>query len=62
MRNRKHFPCTFEKACHVKYLVGVLGYSLTEAAIRQELNVGTVSHIIHGRRFRDAKAMPPSDE
>jgi hypothetical protein len=56
---KKSFPCTFDKACYVLYLVRICGYSLTEAAIRAELNVGTVSHVVHGRRFPNATASPP---
>jgi len=57
MRNR-HFPCTFLKACHALWAVHVKGWSLTKAAIVIELNVGTVSHVIHRRRFPSAYPVP----
>lgn len=60
MRKKKRFPCTLMKACYVKYLVQVRGHSMTEAAILAELNVGTVSHVIHGHRFPMAQPLPPS--
>lgn len=53
---KKRFPLTFLKACYVKWLVNK-GFSLTHAAIYCGLNVGTVSHVIHNRRFPGA---PPS--
>ena len=56
---KKSFPCTFEKACFVKFLVIVLGYTQTEAAIIAELNVGTVSHVIRGHRFPHATPVAP---
>ena len=52
------FPCTNLKAGHVKFLVN-LGFSLTHAAIYTALNVGTVSHVIRGKRFRDVPPIPP---
>ncbi|MEQ8369199.1 MAG: hypothetical protein RIC83_00850 [Alphaproteobacteria bacterium] len=60
MRNKKTFPCTLIKACNVLYYVRICGYSLTEAAIRAELNVGTVCHIVHRRRFPMAEPIPPA--
>lgn len=58
MRLRKSFPCNFTKACHVLWAVHVQGLSQTAAAILLELNVGTVNHIIHGRRFQGAYPVP----
>lgn len=55
---RKNFPCTFEKACYVRWAVHELGMSQTEAAIVLGLNVGTVCHIVHGRRFPTAFPTP----
>lgn len=55
---RERFPCTFLKACYVKWAVLVMGWSLTQAAIRVQLNVGTVSHIVRGRRFPNAYPVP----
>jgi hypothetical protein len=54
------YPCTFLKACHVLYLVRVENRSLTHAAITVGLNVGTVCHVVHRRRFRDAFPVRPS--
>ena len=51
MPRRIHYRCNFLKACQVKHLVSVLGHTMTHAAIVVGLNVGTVCHIIHGRRF-----------
>lgn len=52
---RKHrFPATLPKARYVLWLVYNRGLTQTEAAILVELNVGTVCHIVHGRRFPHA--------
>jgi 4-hydroxy-3-methylbut-2-en-1-yl diphosphate synthase IspG/GcpE len=56
---RGRFPCTFEMACYVLYLVEVLDLTQTEAAIRVGLNVGSVNHVIHGRRHPTAHPVPP---
>jgi len=58
MRSRKCYACNFTKACHVLWAVRVLGLSQTAAAILVELNVGTVNHIVHGRRFMSAYPVP----
>ena len=55
---RRRFPCSFEKACHVLWAVRVKGCSLTEAALLLGLNVGTVCHVIHGRRYPMAYPIP----
>lgn len=55
---RTHFPCDFRKACYVKWAVFVMGWTQTKAAIIVELNVGTVSHIVNGKRFRSAFPVP----
>lgn len=51
-------PCTFEKACHIKYLV-YIGLTLTQAAIVVKVNVGSVCHVVHGRRFPAAFPIAP---
>jgi hypothetical protein len=51
MSIRKRFPCTFIKACHALWAVRVWGMTQTEAAILIGLNVGTVCHVVHRRRF-----------
>ena len=53
-----HLPCTFRKACHVLWLVQA-GYSQSQAAVIVRLNVGTVCHVVHRRRFRGAYPVPP---
>ncbi|MCW6507075.1 hypothetical protein [Lichenifustis flavocetrariae] len=56
--SKYYYPCTYEKACHVLWLVHVCGYSQTHAAIVVGLNVGTVCHVVHGRRFPHASPRP----
>ncbi len=51
-------PCTFIKACHVKHIVLILRQTMTHAAILVGLNVGTVCHVIHGRRFPESFPIP----
>lgn len=58
MKRRNYHPCDFAKACHVLWAVHVMGWSQTTAAIAVGLNVGTVNHIIHGRRFMQAYPVP----
>ncbi|BCM83585.1 hypothetical protein [Methylobacterium indicum] len=55
---RGRFPCTFEMACHVLYLVEVLGLTQTEAALVVGLNVGSVNHVVHRRRHPGAYPVP----
>lgn len=52
------FPCDHRLACHVLWAVRVKGWSQTKAAIVVGLNVGTVNHIVHRRRFRSAHPVP----
>ena len=59
-QSRRRFPCDYRKACNVLWFVYSRGLSQTEAAILAELNVGTVCHIVHGRRFPGAYPVPPS--
>jgi DNA-directed RNA polymerase specialized sigma24 family protein len=58
MRAHKSFSCNFTKACHVLWAVHVQGLSQTATAILLELNVGTVNHIVHRRRFQGAYPVP----
>jgi hypothetical protein len=58
MRNRNSYPCDFRKACHVLWAIYVMDWSQTKAAIATELNVGTVCHIVHRRRFPTAYPVP----
>jgi hypothetical protein len=53
------YRCTFLKACNALYIVLVEGKSLTHAAVVIGLNVGTVCHIVHGRRFPGAFPIAP---
>ena len=55
---RRRFRATFLKACHVLWLVYIRRVTQTEAAILVQLNVGTVCHIVHGRRFAEAYPVP----
>ncbi|SDM31439.1 hypothetical protein SAMN05216360_101525 [Methylobacterium phyllostachyos] len=55
---RGRFPCTFELACYVLYLVEILGLTQTEAAIIVGLNVGSVNHVVHRRRHPEAYPVP----
>ncbi|CAO3448707.1 hypothetical protein [Azospirillum argentinense] len=56
-----HTPraANFMKACYVLWLVEVERTTQTEAAIQVGLNVGTVNHIVHGRRFKSARPICP---
>lgn len=58
MHSNNHHPCNFQKACNVLWAVRVMGWSQTTAAIAIGLNVGTVNHIVHGRRFAKAYPVP----
>ena len=55
----RRFPCTFIKACHIHWLYFVIGLSQTEVALKTSLNVGTVNHVIHRRRFSSAYPVEP---
>lgn len=59
MKRRNRYPCDFRKACHVLWSIWVMGWTQTQAAIFFALNVGTVNHIVHGRRFPRAIPVPP---
>ena len=62
MRSNSDFhPCDHLKASHVLWAVLVNGWSQTKAAIAFNLNVGTVNHIIHKRRFPAAVPVSPPD-
>ena len=56
---RRRFPCTYQKACYVLWLVNEANLTQTHAALYCGLNVGTVNHVVHGRRFSDAHPVPP---
>jgi predicted transcriptional regulator len=55
---RTQYPLTPEKASFAKYLVLKLGWSQTKAALRLQLNQGSVSRAVHGVRHPD---VPPID-
>ena len=56
---RQNHPCTFLKACNAKHLVRVQGLTLTHASFIVEVNIGTLSHVMHGRRFPGSFPIPP---
>ena len=58
MRANDFHPCTFERACWVLWAYQVLNWSQTKIAIELDLNVGTVCHIVHGRRYPSAHPVP----
>jgi hypothetical protein len=58
MNTRGSYPCNFQKACNVVWAVRVKGWSQTKAAIEVGLNVGTVSHVVNGRRHPMAYPIP----
>jgi len=53
------YPCDFVKACHIKYCVHVLGWSITRTSIELAVNLGTVSRIARGLYFPEAVPMAP---
>ena len=55
---KRRYRCTHEKACHVLWAVLVMGWTQTQAAIVVGLNVGTVSRIVHRKRFPNAIPKP----
>jgi hypothetical protein len=55
---RKSYPATFETACHALWAVHVMNWSQTQTALAVKLNVGTVNHIVHRRRFAEAFPKP----
>jgi len=50
--------CTFLLACNAKWLVEVQGYTLTQAGVILQVNPGTLSHVMHGRRFPGSFPIP----
>lgn len=60
MARRHRYPCNHRKACYVLWIVLIEGETLTHAALVVGLNVGTVSHIVHRRRFPGAFPIPPA--
>lgn len=48
---KKKLIATDLKARYVLYLVYIKRYTQSQAAVLVELSVGTVCHIVHGRRF-----------
>jgi hypothetical protein len=61
MRSRGHFPCSYQQACYCLWAVIERGWSQTKAAIAFGLNVGTVCHVVHRRRFPGAFPVKPPD-
>jgi hypothetical protein len=58
MPPKASLACTFLKACHVKWLVLVRGYTQNQAGHIVGVAAGTVNHVIHGRRFPGAFPVP----
>ncbi len=58
MRASDFHPCTFEKACHILWAWRILRWSQTKIAVELDLNVGSVNHVIHRRRFPTAHPVP----
>ena len=58
MDQKPTYACTLEKAGHIKFALHILGWSMTETAAELRVNVGTVSHVYHGRRFAEAQPVP----
>ena len=54
MARKGRFPCDFRKACYCHWAVCVKRWTMTQAAIVIELNVGTVSHVVHRHRHPGA--------
>ena len=52
------YPCTYRKACFVLWGVHVQGWTQTHTALVVGLNVGSVCHVVHGRRFPQAYPVP----
>ena len=55
---RRRSPVTYEKACYVLWCVQVKGMTITQAAYLNEINSGSACHVIHGRRFPNARPRP----
>ena len=58
MRVNDFHPCSYEKACWILWAWHVLGWSQTKIAIEVGINVGSVNHVIHGRRHPSARPKP----
>ena len=58
---RKRLPCTFIKACYALWLVRKVGLTQTQASHIVAVNVGSISHVINGRRFPNAYPVPLPD-
>lgn len=58
MSDPRSYPCDFRTACNVLWAVFVMRWTQTKTAIVVGLNVGTVNHIVHRRRFPTAYPIP----
>ena len=58
---RTQYPLTRLKAQFAKFLVVKRGWSQTKAAIRLELNQGSVSRAVNGIRHSDAPPLDPDN-
>lgn len=53
------YPLTARKASFAKFLVLERGWSQTKAALRLQLNVGSVSRAVNGIRHPEAPPLDP---
>jgi hypothetical protein len=51
-------PCTFLHACNCKHLMEQ-GYTLTDASVMLGVNIGSLSHVMRGRRHPGSFPIPP---
>jgi len=58
MPPKKCLRCTFLLACNAKWLVGEMGYTITQAGVILQVSPGTLSHVMHGRRFAGCFPIP----
>lgn len=52
------YPCGRAKAGNIIHAVKILGWSQARASIEFQVNSGTVSKIIRGRRYRGLGPLP----
>lgn len=53
------FPCSLEQAENILWFVHVLGWSQAKAGFAVRVHSGTVNHVVHGRRYPQARPKPP---
>lgn len=55
---KKKYPCTYRKACYVRWAIDHMGWSQTQTAIMVGLNLSAVHRVVYRKQFPDAVAMP----